>query len=207
MPLSTQKTRKQNLAMCGKAHQSPHQALAKQRAHTIYHAHSSVSHDQLLDHACSQVWSAVGQRLLTTLVSHISHKDGIAKVNLTLHTPNTWMQSKHLKSRNWKLMGDLSTSSNEFWDWVQREVEVKYSEWLLATPLARLRIKVEEQVSPRFQRLDQRASSALLAALPDPVRRDIVASRRVATQAILYKLFTVYTSLVEMWNVATCFEA
>ena len=29
------------------------------------------------------------------------------------------------------LMGDLSTSSREFWDWVQREVEVKYNEWLL----------------------------------------------------------------------------
>ena len=52
--------------------------------------------------------------------------------------------------------------------------------------------KVEEQVSPRFQRLDQRASSTLLAALPEPVRKDIVASRRVATQAILYKLFTIY---------------
>ena len=90
------------------------------------------------------------------------------------------------------LMGDLSTSSREFWDWVQREVEVKYNEWLLATPLGRLRIKVEEQVSPRFQRLDQRASSTLLAALPEPVRKDIVASRRVATQAILYKLFTIY---------------
>ena len=90
------------------------------------------------------------------------------------------------------LMGGLSTSSKEFWDWVQREVDVKYNEWLLATPLARLRIKVEEQVSPRFQRLDQRASSTLLAALPEPVRRDIVASRRVATQAILYKLFTIY---------------
>ena len=90
------------------------------------------------------------------------------------------------------LMGDLSTSSREFWDWAQREVEVKYNEWLLATPLGRLRIKVEEQVSPRFQRLDQRASSTLLAALPEPVRKDIVASRRVATQAILYKLFTIY---------------
>ena len=90
------------------------------------------------------------------------------------------------------LMGDLSTSSKEFWEWAQREVEIKYNEWLLASPLARLRIRVEEQVSPRFQRLDQSASSTLLAALPDPVRRDIVAIRKVATQAILYKLFTIY---------------
>ena len=43
---------------------------------------------------------------------------------------------------------------------MQQEVEVKYNEWLLAT-LGRLRIKVEEQVSPPFQRLDQRASSTL----------------------------------------------
>ena len=70
------------------------------------------------------------------------------------------------------LMGDLSASSKEFWEWAQREVEIKYNEWLLASPLARLRVRVEEQVSPRFQRLDQRASSTLLAALPDPVRRD-----------------------------------
>ena len=48
------------------------------------------------------------------------------------------------------LMGDLSTSSKQFWEWVQWEVEVKYNEWLLATPLARLRVKVEEQVSLRF---------------------------------------------------------
>ena len=57
------------------------------------------------------------------------------------------------------LMEDLSTSSTEFWEWVQREVEITYHEWLLASPLARLRSRVEEQVSPRFQRLDQRASS------------------------------------------------
>ena len=63
---------------------------------------------------------------------------------------------------------------------MQREVEVKYNEWLLATPLARLRIKVEEQ-----------GFLTLLAALPDLVRRDIVASRKVATQAILYKLLTI----------------
>ena len=30
------------------------------------------------------------------------------------------------------LMGDLSTLSKEFWEWVQREVEAKYNEWLLA---------------------------------------------------------------------------
>ena len=38
------------------------------------------------------------------------------------------------------------------------------------------RIKVEDQVPVRFQRMDQRASSTLLASLPDAVRREIAAS-------------------------------
>ena len=93
------------------------------------------------------------------------------------------------------LMGDLSASSKsskEFWELIQEEVSVKYNEWLVASPLARLRMKVEDQVPVRFQRMDQRASSTLLASLPDAVRREIVASRKVATAAILYKLYTIY---------------
>ena len=31
------------------------------------------------------------------------------------------------------LMGDLSASSKEFWELIQEEVSVKYSEWLVVT--------------------------------------------------------------------------
>ena len=50
-------------------------------------------------------------------------------------------------------MGDLSASSKEFRELVQEGVSVKYNEWLVASPLARLRIKVEGEVPVRFQRM------------------------------------------------------
>ena len=94
----------------------------------------------------------------------------------------------------WNLeLPPLPAPSRELWDMIIQEVELKYSEWLQATPLARLRMWWRA-CHPRFQRMEQRMSpgSALLAALPEVVRRDIVASRRVATTAVMYKLFTLY---------------
>ena len=63
------------------------------------------------------------------------------------------------------------------------------SQWVTSTPLQRLRLKV---VSPtelaKWPRTEQRAVTMLLAAVPDPIRRELISSRKLQSVEILYAL-------------------
>ena len=45
---------------------------------------------------------------------------------------------------------------------------------------------------PKWPRTEQRAVTMLLACLPEGVRRDLIASRRLSTVEIIYKLLITY---------------
>ena len=63
------------------------------------------------------------------------------------------------------------------------------SQWVTSTPLQRLRLKV---VSPtelaKWPRTEQRAVTMLLAAVPDPIRRELISSTKLQSVEILYAL-------------------
>ena len=72
-------------------------------------------------------------------------------------------------------------------------VENHYAQWLTASPAEKLRMRptppVHCEANPR---LEQRAVTMLLGALPESLRQDIIASRRLTTTGILFRLYTSY---------------
>ncbi|CAL1162674.1 unnamed protein product [Cladocopium goreaui] len=98
-----------------------------------------------------------------------------------------WMTVVH------PLMSDLSGSAGEWWSLTVKTVEHHYQQWLVATPLEKLRMKPGSPViGEGYARLEQRSVSMLLAALPEGLRQDVIASRRLSTVGILFRLFTTF---------------
>lgn len=87
------------------------------------------------------------------------------------------------------LMGDLSYSSSEWWDMVRMAVDDCYRAWLNASPLERLRMKPQVDVKTKlWPRTERRALSMLLAAIPEAIRDELVSSRKLSTDQVMYKL-------------------
>ena len=98
-----------------------------------------------------------------------------------------WMTVVH------PLMSDLSGSAGGWWSLTVKTVEHHYQQWLVATPLEKLRMKPGSPViGEGYARLEQRSVSMLLAALPEGLRQDVIASRRLSTVGILFRLFTTF---------------
>ena len=90
-------------------------------------------------------------------------------------------------------MYDLSQGSRQWWDQVIHEVEDLYARWLQASPLQRLRLRPQEGTIPQqLLRVEMKGVTMLLQVLPEPVKKDIVASRTLSSANILFKLYTLY---------------
>ena len=90
------------------------------------------------------------------------------------------------------LMCDLSASARGWWRANVIEAEALYETWLKLKPLERLRLKVERPMDPSFERVEHRGVTILLGVLPDQVRKDVIASRKVSCLGILFRLYTIF---------------
>ncbi|OLP81592.1 hypothetical protein AK812_SmicGene37856 [Symbiodinium microadriaticum] len=94
------------------------------------------------------------------------------------------------------VMSDISESSATWWQGVIGAVEQVYARWLTASPLEKLTIEptaTEQWCTGRWLRVNARASSMLLAAMPSDLKGDMV-SRRCTQDCVrmLYRLYTHY---------------
>ena len=90
------------------------------------------------------------------------------------------------------LMSDLSASARGWWRANVIEAEALYETWLKLKPLELLRLKVERPLDPSFERVEHRGVTILLGVLPDQVRKDVIASRKVSCLGILFRLYTIF---------------
>ena len=90
-------------------------------------------------------------------------------------------------------MGDLSYGSNQWWNLLKVGIERSYQEWLTADPITKLRLKPQvDTVSEAWPRTERRALAMLLQAIPESLRQDLVASRRLNVPQVLFKLLTTF---------------
>ncbi|CAE7207045.1 unnamed protein product [Symbiodinium natans] len=92
-------------------------------------------------------------------------------------------------------MGDLSTSSAEWWQEVKDCAKAYYDSYQKADHFNRLNLA--PLASPvlqeaRWQRVDRRAATLLLASTPEDIRRELVASRVRSSLEILSRLMVLY---------------
>ena len=90
---------------------------------------------------------------------------------------------------------DLSAHATEWWTEVLEVAQSYYAKWLGSGPVERL-ILVPERPSRfdkgAFIRVEQRAVSLLLKAVPQQIKEDVVAMRRLTTIEIIGTILTTY---------------
>ena len=91
------------------------------------------------------------------------------------------------------MMGDLSYTSETWWKMVRGVSDQCYQTWLISGPLERLNLK--PQATPEmgmFPRTERRALSMLLAAIPENVRDEMIASRKLTVDQLLFRLSVLF---------------
>ena len=90
----------------------------------------------------------------------------------------------------------LSPSAGVWWQGVEGPVNVAYQRWLVADPLGRLAVDPAsvkgEYDEYLYGRVESRAVTLLLAAIPANVRDDVVTNRWLSTTAILFRIFCLF---------------
>ena len=92
-------------------------------------------------------------------------------------------------------MSDLSDGSASWWRRVVKEAYRTYGLWTLASPVERLTIvpEVGDLESGQWSRVNSRAASMIVMALPDGVKSEVVARRQAtSTTKLLYRLLQLY---------------
>ena len=90
-------------------------------------------------------------------------------------------------------MADVSYTSGDWWDLVMGAVRSTYEEWLKKDPLGRLKIQVQRPEGiDAWPRTEKRVVNMLLQAIPEKLKLELVASRKLTATHIMFKLYCLY---------------
>ena len=90
---------------------------------------------------------------------------------------------------------DLSAQASQRWSEVIDAAHLYYSKWLESGPVDRLLMRPERPTrfdSGAFMRVEQRAVALLLKTIPQHIREDVVATRRLTTIDIIGTILTTF---------------
>ena len=93
------------------------------------------------------------------------------------------------------IMSDLTHSSGEWWNQLMEEASKWYQDHLQLQPLERMaHLAVPSAVltKAKWTRLEKRASTLLLMALPEPQREELIASKKLSALSIVCQLLVSY---------------
>ena len=92
------------------------------------------------------------------------------------------------------LISDVSARAGYWWNKLLDATMQRYREWLQASPLKRLYVDPpgESELPRGFDRLRQRVTSLLLAAIPTQIKEELISTRQLSPQGILFKVLKVY---------------
>ena len=90
----------------------------------------------------------------------------------------------------------ISPSADAWWGSVERASTLQYQKWIVADPVDRLildpALVVADFDVSKYQRVESRAVSLILAALPQPLRDEAVSNRWLTSAALLFRVQCVY---------------
>ena len=94
-------------------------------------------------------------------------------------------------------MGDLSNNSGQWWSEVMQCLTKYHEAYLAASNVGKLTIKAEDYESEflkdsRWSRVDKRASSMILASVPEAVKSELLSTRLVGSLAMLSRVVVLY---------------
>ena len=92
-------------------------------------------------------------------------------------------------------MGDLSDGSQQWWEAILASAKHWYLEHQEKTPLEKVNHKPEVPdylQGPKFQRLEKRATTLLMQAIPHQQQEEVIAAKEVTTMGVLSRLMLCY---------------
>ena len=102
---------------------------------------------------------------------------------------NWWAQVK-------QIFTGMSPGAPEWFSSVERAATRHYNQWLVADPLGRLSLDpggvTADFDAYKFQRVESRAVSLLLAAIPQAIKDDLVTNRWLTSASILFRILCLY---------------
>ena len=110
-------------------------------------------------------------------------------------------------------MCDLTDGSAEWWSQLASALDAYYQDCVNSSAGKRLQLRADDYAGPllrepRWLRVDKRAASMVLQAIPDSIRTEILANRLQSTLSILARILTIYRpgSAVERQQVLKALE-
>ncbi|CAE7610832.1 TY4B-J [Symbiodinium sp. CCMP2456] len=94
-------------------------------------------------------------------------------------------------------MGDLTDGSALWWADVLASLEAFYKDYVAASTVRKVQLRAEDYAmatlkDPKWVRLDKRAASMLLQAVPEGLKGELMANRLSSTISILGRILTIY---------------
>ena len=93
------------------------------------------------------------------------------------------------------VMGDISAGSAEWWGLLKEAAQDFYDRCQVSDQFVRISMKPtasRELLDPRWVRVDRRAASMILGAVPEEIKRELVATRTKSTLEVLCRLMVLY---------------
>ncbi|CAE7803587.1 RE1 [Symbiodinium sp. CCMP2592] len=111
-------------------------------------------------------------------------------------------------------MGDLTDGSAQWWSQVLASLEAFYKDYIHASAVKKLQLKADDYAQDmlkeaKWLRVDKRAATMLLQAIPDSIKTEVLANRLQTTLSILARILTIYRpgSAVERQQVLKALES
>ena len=129
------------------------------------------------------------------------HEEEVIRTGIQLHALPEWnAESAPVDFQDWILlispqMSDLTTSSHEWWSEVVQTAKRWYDDHQSMKPLEKLKHEIQPSASlqqRRWARLEKRASSLLLQALPESQKDDIISTKSLTVLNIMARLMQNY---------------
>ncbi|CAE7877177.1 TY4B-J [Symbiodinium necroappetens] len=94
-------------------------------------------------------------------------------------------------------MGDLTDGSAKWWGEVMVSLDRFYQDYMAAPTVRKVQLRAEDYLSPELRepkwlRLDKRAASMLLQAVPEGLKNELLANRLNTTVGILGRILVIY---------------
>ncbi|CAE7639140.1 unnamed protein product, partial [Symbiodinium necroappetens] len=96
-------------------------------------------------------------------------------------------------------MGDITDGSSRWWSEVLVSLDAFYGDYVGASTVRKVQLKAEDYATKelrdsKWSRLDKRAASMLLQAVPENLKSELMANRLSSTISILGRILTIYRS-------------
>ena len=110
-------------------------------------------------------------------------------------------------------MCDLTDGSSQWWAQLVAALDAYYQDYVNSSAVKKLQLRADDYAGallrePRWLRVDKRAASMVLQAIPDTIRTEVLANRLQSTLSILARILTIYRpgSAVERQQVLKALE-